>query len=121
MISLGWKVAVLGLSLRLLCLCYSQRFLLHQYLSESLFLPGLGLLALTAYLLWLCVREKPQRVCSRRITKEQYEQEGKEATEKALTSLWKSKEFRDMKRKMDKEGVHSAWEEPEEPTEDEEF
>lgn len=117
MISLGCKVVVLGLSLRLLYLAYVQRFLVHQFLSESLFLPILGLLALAGGLLWLCRGERQPRVCCRRITAEQYEKEGKEATEKALTSLWRSKEFKEMKRKMEKEGVTSAWEEPEDPTE----
>jgi len=117
MISLSRTLVVLGLSLLLLYLCYLQRFLLHQFLSESLLLPGLGLVALAGCLLWLCIGKEQERVCCRRVTAEQYEREGKEATEKALTSLWRSKEFREMKRKMDKEGVHSAWEEPEDPTE----
>ena len=100
---------------------FSHRFLLHQYLSDSFYYWYSALLvALALYFAFLCYGNRSQTVYSRRISTAQYEKEAKEATEKALTCLWKSREFRDMKKQMEKEGIHSAWEEPEQPTEDEE-
>ena len=91
----GWKVVAAVSSLLLLPVLApapvpERQLLLLVLGSVSGFSPLFA---------FLCYGNRSQPVYSRRISTAQYEKEVKEATEKALTCLWKSREFRDMKKK----------------------